>query len=386
MLLGSMFTALMLIKGNELKRLQPATQWLSDKRGAGFTLIELLVGVLLGMLVIVGVMQIYRVWDGRQRAIMSTNDAQTTGAIAGLALDRDLRSAAHGFGTAYQVAWGGGAAASDKTLGCDVKLNNVLFPSVTSFKLLPIRIINGTNGAPDTVFILGGNSSFMVKGTPIIDNTDTDAHVISAAGINPGDRVVFADKALGNCKIVEVSRTDDYQIFVDGSAYTRSGISVTPKLKNPNGVAGLVYSDIYNLGPDASYIRYEVDSSALTLDKQDILSSGIPVVFPVAEGVINFQAQYGVGGNGLDVVWKDDLPTSTPFSSVVAVRFGLLLRSRQFVQTTSDGKKVTEENPKWAGGEFVMPSAAASDWQNYRYRVYEGVISLRNVVWGGVNG
>lgn len=53
--------------------------------------------------------------------------------------------------------------------------------------------------------------------------------------------------------------------------------------------------------------------------------------------------------------------------------------------------------PKWAGGTFVMRNIdgsqdsgatavngenAANNWRNYRYRVYESVVPLRNIIWG----
>jgi len=73
---------------------------------------------------------------------------------------------------------------------------------------------------------------------------------------------------------------------------------------------------------------------------------------------------------------------------VRAIRVALLARSRQF-----ERNPVTTTAPVWARGAFVMtnldgsaqatsPANPADNWRNYRYRVYEKVIPLRNMIWG----
>ena len=63
---------------------------------------------------------------------------------------------------------------------------------------------------------------------------------------------------------------------------------------------------------------------------------------------------------------------------VLAVRIAVLMRTSQY-----EKEEVTSRNPSWANGskEFVM-DAAGSDWKHYRYRVYESIVPLRNVLWG----
>jgi type IV pilus assembly protein PilW len=68
------------------------------------------------------------------------------------------------------------------------------------------------------------------------------------------------------------------------------------------------------------------------------------------------------------------------------VRVALLARSQQYEKL-----KVTTTAPSWTGGSFTMSDlggtadtnpAGATNWRNYRYRVYEKTIPLRNVIWG----
>jgi len=86
---------------------------------------------------------------------------------------------------------------------------------------------------------------------------------------------------------------------------------------------------------------------------------------------------------------------------VLAIRVGLLVRGRQFERnrdsdSTVVANPVTPAVPTWAGSgvgsDFVMtnvdgtPDAPATagpnNWRYYRYRVYERVIPLRNMIWG----
>jgi type IV pilus assembly protein PilW len=59
---------------------------------------------------------------------------------------------------------------------------------------------------------------------------------------------------------------------------------------------------------------------------------------------------------------------------VLAVRFALLTRSPQLE------KSVVAATPTWVGGTFDM--SAVPDWQHYRYRVFESVVAMRNMLWG----
>ena len=78
----------------------------------------------------------------------------------------------------------------------------------------------------------------------------------------------------------------------------------------------------------------------------------------------------------------------TEWANILAVRLAILTRSSQFERTD-----VTTTVPSWAGGQFVItnldgtassgtPTDPADNWRRYRYRVYETLIPLRNMLWG----
>jgi len=106
-----------------------------------------------------------------------------------------------------------------------------------------------------------------------------------------------------------------------------------------------------------------------------------------ADGIINLQAEYGLDTNNDTIVdtWQASAPAT--WSTVRAIRVGLLSRSQQYEKVA-----VTTAAPTWAGGAFTMTnldgssgavaSEDANDWRHYRYRVYQTIIPLRNLVWG----
>ena len=43
---------------------------------------------------------------------------------------------------------------------------------------------------------------------------------------------------------------------------------------------------------------------------------------------------------------------------------------------------MTPAAPAWTGGAFTMTNPAdGTDWRFYRYRVYETIVPLRNMIW-----
>ncbi|MEI2695121.1 MAG: hypothetical protein V9E90_08625 [Saprospiraceae bacterium] len=70
------------------------------------------------------------------------------------------------------------------------------------------------------------------------------------------------------------------------------------------------------------------------------------------------------------------------------MRVALLARSDQFEKAA-----ITATAPTWAGGGFTMtnldgsagntvPTDPAQDWRHYRYKVFESIVPLKNVMWG----
>jgi len=359
------------------------------RRNRGFTLVEVMISMVIGLVGIIAMFQVLGLWDSLKRTTAAGSDAQIAGTVAMFALERDLRPAGMGFGSGVD----GNAV---PPLGCKVSAKG---PTVFSadpgspdyFSLAPVRIINGAAGAPDQIVTLYGNSSLFVSAQKYKASTATSKTIDgSYGGFQVGDVVVAggADQTVG-CELLEIS-----------DVATTPGVigHAAPSQFNPAPTAISAASGfLYDLGPRPQRNVWSIRNGKLY--RQDSLYSATAA--EVADNIIDLQAQYGVDGaagggaadDGVLVAgdWTNVAPvTAAGWKRVLAVRVALLSRSQQFEKTqVTDAGAGTAPAPSWAGGAFVManiPGANgdAADWKRYRYRVYEKVIPLRNMVWGGI--
>jgi len=351
----------------------------------GLSLIELLVGMALSLMAVVAIYQVLAVWDGRRRSITAGSSAQVSGSIGIEEIERDLQLSGMGFGNASAV-----------TIGCTVAAyNSVLATPTFNFVFAPVLITDGASGAPDVVRVLYGNSAFVVNIQKVNASTSTNKTLQYRTGFNAGDLVVVAGNTPRACSLFEVTgntAADTVSIEHGTAAYTNfySATSVTPTLNS--GVAGTAFPDggeIYNLGPGAQLTQWAVTSAGV-LTRTNLLRD--TTVSEVTEGVVNLQAQYGVDTNNNGRIdtgeWTNTQPTD--WTKVLAVRIAVLARSSQLEK---DNVTPRASPPTWAGGSFTMlnldgsagtaaPAAIADDWTRYRYRVYETMVPLRNMIWG----
>ncbi len=169
---------------------------------------------------------------------------------------------------------------------------------------------------------------------------------------------------------------------------------------------------LYNLGPRPRRNIWSIQGDKLVytddLHWTDANADGANDSIEVATGVIDLQAQYGVdGANGCpaegqisspgaagcaDGEWTITAPGD--WTKVRAVRVAILARSMHYEKVDPiSGRYPTMNNPSWAGGDFVMknldgsagstiPTDPTQYWKSYRYRVYQVVIPMKNMIWG----
>lgn len=353
----------------------------SFARSRGFTLIELMVGLVVGLVVLLAVTQVYVNWEGRQRTSSSKNDAQISGTLAAYNLERDLRQAGVGFGSANSTL----TIPGNSKLGC--ALSETIGGKAVAFNFTPIQIVNGVDGAPDQISVVYGNSSTHSL-TVLVDNpvAATAKHLRDSAGFVVDDRVVLTTAA-NTCRMVTVTANN---------AATRTF------QHTGEDTGATVFDQAFNLGPEPTATVWRIGATTSTrpvLEKTNLLpvAGSIPAALDIAEGIVNLQAQYGYDVNGDGQIAADEwfdagdaALAAMEWNRVLAVRYAVLARSRHY-----DGLLLATNpaTPSWAAGQFVMTdiSGAAdsggvvggeNNWRGYRHVVYEGVVSLRNVLWG----
>ena len=354
----------------------------------GMSLPEILAAVLIGLIGMIVIMQVYATSEERKRTTTGTSDAQINGSIALFTLERTMRSA--GFGL---------VSAANNMLGCTVRAynSNRTTPDFT-FLMAPVVITVGAAGAPDRITVTYGSSPNVVEGNPFVSGavSGADIPLKNAAGILVGDLVVASETGL-NCSMVEVTGFVPAAIntvqHANGGAYSyvnAAGNTVSPVATyNKAGGSGVDYSSsalLFTLGRSPSFVTYQIGNDKLQtktlipyVAAQDSDGDGTSDA-DIGDGIVQLKAQYGKDTDGDAIVdtWNTTLPaTAAEWMQVRAVRVAVLARSAKFEKTA-----VTAAAPSWYGGAFTMTNPAdGTDWHYYRYRVYETVVPLRNMIW-----
>ena len=384
----------------------------------GFTLVEILVGVGIGIIGIMVMFRMVALFDGHNRSAASGSDAQVSGTLAMFSLERDLKQAGMGFGNA-----------DAPFLGCANVIAQNAGTAINIPFFVPVRIVPGAGGGPDQIEVLYGDSSFYGGNAPAPDpavpggvlrrdlqfktSTATTKTLERRGMFRAGDLAIVAGNETAapgsaTCHLIEITATSnpdnltiDHGIgnYVSFYSTTASGVA---RFNPPGGTGGVFASGrIYNLGPNPSRNIWQVRADG-TLTRSDALQLGPPI--DVAERVVNMKAEYGVDTDGdrIPDTWTTVAPAD--WTTVLAVRTAVLVRSRQYEKSIDPNTNLpfpvtpSVQNPCWADcagvHRFVMTNVDGSadlfgdafpdpnNWRYYRYRVYERVIPIRNMLWG----
>ncbi|MEJ8835737.1 PilW family protein [Ramlibacter sp. AN1133] len=355
----------------------------------GFTLVELMIGVLIGLLATLAVTHVLVNSEGQKRSTSSGSDAQVNGALALNTLQRQLQSAGYGFGAVPPVV---GCTLTARFAGAAV----AGFPA----SLAPVTITDGASGAPDAIRILAsGKTSFSIPlriVAPGYAPPGTAVPVGSVRTIVKGDLVVVAQTVSAPPGVpCEMFRVSDNPGSVPQVARTDDGgwnNAGSPTASYGEG-GGLI-----NLGVPIDS-TYSVLNNALVVRSLSIAGDALgtpsyPAATELYPNIVQLQAFYGKDTNadGSVDTWDNVTPTTNAlWQQVMAVRLALVARSPQY-----EKEEVTPANVSWDVGSAATVAGSATcgtsrcvtikldtlpDWKHYRYKVFETVVPLRNLLW-----
>jgi type IV pilus assembly protein PilW len=346
-------------------------------QAAGFSLVEMLVGVAIGLIGIVIMFQMLENWETRKRTTGSGSDAQISGSIAMYRIESDIHQAGFGFGTS-------------NNLGCPISAHRTPASGGVgnfSFPMVPVQITHHA-GAPDDITVLYGDAATMSATLEYTASNVAWKKTANRVGISKGDKIIVVESA-ASCGLVEITGINNADnLTVDhGTAnyLLASGNTKTPEFNSAAGLTPVFTAgELYNLGFNPARNTWRIVNLRTLQVKDELLSNSTA---EVGEGIVDLQAQYGLDTNNDTVVdvWQAADPAN--WTQLRAIRIALLARSQQYEKATV----LTNAAPSWAGGAFTMKDVngnAASnddtpnDWRHYRYRVYQSVIPLRNMLWG----
>lgn len=363
--------------------------YIKKKTHSGFGLVELLVGMVIGLLATLVIMQVFSAFEGQKRTTSGTNDAQTSGSVALHTLQRDVQLAGYGL-PLYD--------ANNLSLKCTTLPaptfdhdDDVGTPGIS---MLPIEIIDGGTlaGASDRVIVRYGNTAN--GGIPV-----------TVRGTLPGNIItVDTNQACNNRDAV-------YAVTGTSCAVTRVNdlaLDAVPRLQSTTmtlrSAAGIAINTRISCLGTWTEFQYQID-----IANNNLTRNGTPIV----TNIVNMQAQYGISAtptNNQITQWVDATgawaaPGNTSAvcatatanrNCIKAVRIAVVARNglqeRDVVSATCSSTTTanptglcswdaTSANPANASPAPAIDLSNTANWSNYRYRVYESPITLRNIVW-----
>jgi type IV pilus assembly protein PilW len=367
----------------------------SSRHRRGFSLIELMVGLAVGMVATVVVVQVLSYAEGQKRSTTTGSDAQVSGSLALYAIQRDVQMAGYGF------------ASSPSSLGCALSYSYkgtaiAGFPAA----LVPVSIAQGAAGAPDSIRVLSGNKVSASVPTRVIppgyDPTvvakATSFPVASALGVKKGDLLVAVTDATVPCGL--------FQATADGaSGYVPRADD--PSGWNATGQPATAYGDgsyLVNLGQlvDRSY---DVNTTTKALRTTVFSASvGTYAIDDIQPGIVQLKALYGkcstcteTTSGPIDSYDNVTPTTNAGWLQVTAIRVAVVARSGQYEKDAVTAADQTASGVLWDVGAAIPVTGSAgchdtsqcltlkldssADWMHYRYKVYDTVIPLRNLLW-----
>jgi type IV pilus assembly protein PilW len=348
---------------------------------SGFSLVEIMVGLVIGLLVTLVISQVMYVFEGQKRTTTGTADAQTNGNIALYDIGRDIQFAGYALTPSPNnsplkcdtVTPGAAAIAAGMTVAAGVR------------NISPITITSGV--ASDTIDIRYGNS--ILGGIPTLITAAPIGKAItvkSNLGCRDNDFVIITKGT--SCAITKLAATADAPNGITGNQIVN--------LKSTEAVSALATANNANLScvGDWKMITYAVNNGNLQLNGADAIT-----------GIVSIQAQYGISAsaNSNQVTqWVDpsvagwDAATITIANRnrIKAIRIAVFARNPKIEPVsatlpTSQCSAYNIASPTglcaWAG-TVASPAptinlSADANWRRYRYRVFETIIPLRNIIW-----
>jgi type IV pilus assembly protein PilW len=384
----------------------------ANLRERGFTLLELMIGVLIGALSSLVIAKVLAFSEGQRRTTTHGSDAQVNGALALDAIQRDAQMAGYGMSSALDA------------LGCAIKAQ---FGGVDfTWTLAPVLITAGAGGAPDSIAFMGSSTSrYSLPTRVIVDHPRTAANFFTntTVGIHEGDLMLAVPRTIDAnnwCSVFNVTGLGagggggggggggdggggdgggggggfgQNQVIhnsgADGPWNQAGGQTIFPDAGYPAG------SYLLNLGQfdRRTYSIGAANSLQLTTFSSATATESTADLYP---GIVQLKAFYGkdTDGDGVVDTYDKTAPASNAqWRQVQVVRLAVVARSAQF-----EREDVTAADLLWDVGTTVPVAGAAdcgaskcvtlkvsalADWKRYRYKVYDVVVPLRNLLWHG---
>lgn len=392
------------------------------RRAPGFTLVELMVAMAIGLVLALAI-SLSMLVMGRQFRVVGANSAAQVNAQLALSLiDEAGRAAGAGlFNNGQPIcqmfnAWYSGSTKSNGAA------------------LMPARIVDGGSaGSSDTIVFSSSNAVGPLSGLPVLDTMagSTAGIVVPDAGVIAANDVAIVGVPGSTsvpCTLLRVSAAPTVGTACGGNAVQCQTLqhAADGTYNPPAGTFGMEPSYSYanaggngpavvmRLGTEFRQDGFQVACNTLITYNAFTDSpscTATPVAFAgganaLVSDVALMHAQYGISATASsDIVtnWVDAKtvggvnwasPGATDIGRIKAIRVVLVTRSKEpaselvtAASCTNGGGVVNTgpcsfddaEAPVLDLSGIAVPSGRS--WRNYRYRVHQAVVPLRNAIW-----
>lgn len=343
---------------------------------AGFSLVELMVGLVIGLIATLVIMQVFSSFEGQKRTTTGIADAQTNGSIGLFTMQRDIQVA--GFGLpVFDTQNSPLLCNSDPTINHD---GDATTPAIGLF---PIRIVDGGAAGSDSIEVRYATDGANTNGGVTVKVQSVSGNIVAVdnnLGCNDNDVVLVTSGS--TCAMTTINDTD---LTTDTTHITM------------DSVAGIPTSGSLSCMGSWNQLTYTIADNQLLRNDATTTTAR-----PIVSDIVNLQAQYGISAtadsnvitswvNASGATWG--APTVANRNLIKAVhvsiiaRNGLLEKDNVTAASCTTAKGTVSVGPcAWDDSEVasaapVVDLSADANWRKYRYRVYETIIPLRNMIW-----
>jgi type IV pilus assembly protein PilW len=370
------------------------------KAQRGFSLIELLVAVVIGLVLVLAITGILVRSETGRRSLTSSNDVSQTTAYVAYTLDRSVRSAGTGFAQSWRESFGCRLLASRSA--AQILPRAAAFPPPfatvpTTVRLAPVVVHAGAGaGGSDVLALATGASGLGEAPLVVLETKATGLRTPSTLGLRAQDLMLVMQSG-GDCMLQEVAAGfvgGADQALNLGGTYADSEID-SVKLEDLGVGTNALVAPLGNTAGNLPEFQLVGVADNATLVSYDLLRlDGADAVTPLADGVLDMRAVYGVDTNNDGVIDSWVRPTAAPWTAaalldgsvtardnlrrILAVRVAVILRSSLPERTAVSNATITLFNDL-ALTPAVTRSFNAAE-QQQRYRVVDFTVPLRNTM------
>jgi len=374
----------------------------APRRAAGFTLVEIMVGMVIGLLGIIVMMNVFSIFESQKRTTGGGSEVQNTGAITL-------------FGLQHEVQQAGYAISSPNLIGCNVTMSNGYTIPFAPVIINPaVSVIPAGDTNTDTLLVTYGNTNGETEGDVILTGNPAGAATYNIYAVKVptafhlNDQVIAEPTALPSNPLTAPAPCNLAVDSVVGVGPTTvsvlNGISSVSFINAANGSGTL-----FNIGnpTNGNALRvhaYAIRGGNLTVCDYTVNNCGDPtqtnvstVWLPIGNDIPIMRAIYErdtntAPMNGIADTYDQSTPTTAcTWERTSALRIALVGRNNQPLPS-ADAATINAVAPTWSGNAAAPINLAGTNanlppgmtWQNYRYKVFETSMPIRNIVLNGV--